>query len=110
FAGHDPRVGCLLGHNGSILLQLLEETDCRRKIRGRAPEREIDCHRTHIAHGCGGRVEIANHAAIVRLEQILPACGYGLSAERVLVDEEPERAGMNGGPVTVRILQPGRYL
>ena len=47
---------------------------------------------------------------IVRLEQVLPAGRHRLAAERILVDEQAERAGMNRRPVAVGVLQPGRHL
>jgi hypothetical protein len=56
------------------------------------------------------RIEIADHALIVGLQEILPAGRHRLAAERILVDEQPERAGMDRGPVAVRILQSSRHL
>jgi len=100
----------LLGNDRIVLLQLLEETDRGIEVFGRSPECEIDRDRADIANRGGSRIEIADHALVFGLQQILPASRDRLAAKRILVHKQAERAGMDRGPVTVRILQTGRDL
>src|ERR1700738_504200 len=103
-AGNDARVGGLLWHDRLVLLQVLEERHCRREILLRAAERQVDRDCAHIADRRGRGIEIADHPAIVVLEQILPAGGDRLAAEGVPVDEQAERSGMGGCAVLVPVV------
>src|SRR5262249_53085052 len=78
--------------------------------RGGTAQREIDRDRADIAHRRRRWVQIAYHPLIFGLEKIFPACRYRLAAECILVDEQPERAGMNGCPIAIGILNAFRHL
>src|SRR5207237_2583418 len=108
-ARDDTRIRCLLRHDRVVLAQLLEEVDGGLKIRGSSAEREIDGDRTDIADRSRRRIEVTDHSLVVRLQKILPAGWHWLAAQRVLVHEQAKRTGVNGGPVTVRVLQAGRH-
>ena len=73
-----------------------------------AAQRLIDRDRADKADRGGRRIEIADHALVIGLQQILPARRHRLAAERILVHEQAERAVVDRVPVAFRILQAGR--
>src|SRR4029077_1488935 len=100
-------IGLLLSSQNSVPVTFLPEAIRGVEIGRRAAEREIDRNRADVTARRRSRIEIADHALIVGLQEILPAGWDRLAAKRILVHEQAERSGMDGGPVTVGVLEAG---
>ena len=95
---------------GSFFFSSLKILDGRVEVVQAPAERDVHGHGGRVADRGGARVEVADHPLVLGLEQVLPGFRHGLPAERVLVHEEPEGAGVDREPVALRVLQPVRDL
>ncbi|KGC54213.1 hypothetical protein DO65_5953 [Burkholderia pseudomallei] len=104
-AGQHARVCGLLRHDRLVRLQLAEPVERRAEIVEAAAERLVHRDGARIADERARRIEIADHPLVLGLEQIGPRARHRLAVERVLVDEEAERAGVDREPVALRVLE-----